>query len=414
MNDTITLTQGQAAAMDAFMAFLLDPTGHAFVLAGYAGTGKSTLVKHLLDSIPNIMKTIHMVDPKFRNLAVELTATTNKAADVLRQMVDQPVATIHSFLGLGVSKNYTTGKTSLADRQRKDIRNTLLFIDEASFVDSELLQWIFIKCKHCKVVFIGDPAQLSPVKYSNTPVFSAGFPTAQLTEVMRQAAGNPIIDLATKFRETVSTGQFFNFVPDGVKIKHLKGDAFREELEKEFLDPSWTYSQSKVLAWTNKRVQDYNNYISERNKTTSVILEGDFCINNKHLAVSGMKLATDAMVYISRVHGPMTMLGIQGLSVEVDHRVSVFVPDDWKEVQKKILIWRKTQEYSNIAQTEQWADLRAMYACTVNKSQGSTFNKVFIDLSDIAKCNNGNTIARMLYVAVSRARHEVILTGDIA
>lgn len=92
----------------------------------------------------------------------------------------------------------------------------------------------------------------------------------------------------------------------------------------------------------------------------------------------------------------------------------MFVPDSWKEVKKKILMWRELQEYNLIAMADKWADLRAMYACTVNKSQGSTFDRVFIDLSDIAKCNNGNTIARMLYVAVTRARHEVILTGDIA
>ena len=59
-----------------------------------------------------------------------------------------------------------------------------------------------------------------------------------------------------------------------------------------------------------------------------------------------------------------------------------------------------------------WVDLRAAYACTVNKSQGSTFDKVFIDIDDIARCNNGEQIARLMYVAVSRARNTVYLTGD--
>lgn len=60
-----------------------------------------------------------------------------------------------------------------------------------------------------------------------------------------------------------------------------------------------------------------------------------------------------------------------------------------------------------------WIDLRAAYACTINKSQGSTYDKVFIDLDDIRKCNSGEQIARMLYVAVSRARFHVYFTGDL-
>jgi ATP-dependent exoDNAse (exonuclease V) alpha subunit len=64
-------------------------------------------------------------------------------------------------------------------------------------------------------------------------------------------------------------------------------------------------------------------------------------------------------------------------------------------------------------QVENWIDLRAAYAQTVNKSQGSTYDRVFIDLDDIRRCNSGDQIARMLYVAVSRAREQVFLTGDL-
>lgn len=414
MNNEITLSPGQSAALDAFMSFLLDPDQPVFVLAGYAGTGKSTLVKHLLDSIPSIMKTIHMVNPKFTNMSVEVTATTNKAADVLGRMTGYPVTTIHSFLGLSVHKDYTTGQTTLVDRQRKEFHNTLVFIDEASFIDSKLLETICIKLMKCKIVFIGDPAQLTPVKATHTPVFNAKFPTASLTEVMRQAAGNPIIALATKFRETVNTGKFFQFTPDNVAIKWLNTEDFKAEVDKEFLDPTWNYNRSKILAWTNKRVQQYNQYVAEQVKTTAEFQEGDFCVNNQHISIGNFRLATDEIVFISRLLGKTTIHGITGTNVEVNHQVTVFVPDSWKEVKKKILMWRELQEYTLIAMADKWADLRAMYACTVNKSQGSTFDKVFIDLSDIAKCNNGNTIARMLYVAITRARHEVILTGDIA
>jgi ATP-dependent exoDNAse (exonuclease V) alpha subunit len=57
--------------------------------------------------------------------------------------------------------------------------------------------------------------------------------------------------------------------------------------------------------------------------------------------------------------------------------------------------------------------LRAAYAQTINKSQGSTYDRVFIDLDDLARCSSGDQLARMLYVGFSRARHQVFLTGDL-
>jgi ATP-dependent exoDNAse (exonuclease V) alpha subunit len=59
-----------------------------------------------------------------------------------------------------------------------------------------------------------------------------------------------------------------------------------------------------------------------------------------------------------------------------------------------------------------WIDLRAAYAQTINKSQGSTYDRVYIDLDDLRRCNSGDQIARMLYVGVSRARLQVFMTGD--
>jgi len=61
----------------------------------------------------------------------------------------------------------------------------------------------------------------------------------------------------------------------------------------------------------------------------------------------------------------------------------------------------------------EWVDLRAAYSCTINKSQGSTYRKVFIDLDDIKRCRTPNTVARLMYVAVSRASEQVIMTGDL-
>lgn len=408
----LILTEGQEEAMAQFMDFLLDPLETMFVLSGYAGTGKSTLVKYLLESVPKIMQTLMLIDPNRKNMAIQLTATTNKAADVLGQMVGDVVPTIHSYLGLSVYTDYKTGVTSLKDRSGTEIYNTLVFIDEASFVDRELLSLITKKCVQSKVIFIGDAAQLAPVKSTHIPVFNAGFPTAQLTEVMRQAKGNPIIELATKFRNTVNTGEFFNFNPDGIQIKHMNSADFKNAIETEFLDPTWSHNRSKILAWTNKRVTQYNNHISELLVGTSSINVGDYCVLNRHITIGRKSLATDSVVYVTAVGEEMDVYGVIGKHMGLNHEITVFVPNCWAEVKKLIPKWRKEGNYNYCAAADNWADLRATYACTVNKSQGSTYDKVFIDLSDISRCNSGNQIARMLYVAVSRARHEVIFTGD--
>ena len=60
-----------------------------------------------------------------------------------------------------------------------------------------------------------------------------------------------------------------------------------------------------------------------------------------------------------------------------------------------------------------YPDLRYTYASTINKAQGSTYDTVYIDLNDLAKCNDRDLQLRLLYVAVSRARHKVVFTGDI-
>ena len=77
----ITLTSDQQNALEQFTQFLSDPSEQVFVLEGYSGTGKTTLVKTLLDQLPALMKTVRLINPQVKRYDVELTATTNKAAE---------------------------------------------------------------------------------------------------------------------------------------------------------------------------------------------------------------------------------------------------------------------------------------------------------------------------------------------
>lgn len=409
---TITLTPGQESALGSFTQFLADPMEQVFVLEGYSGTGKSTLVRFIIEQLPNLLKTVKLLNPHYPEYEVTLTATTNKAAESLSYITGEPVSTIHSCLGLVVQREWETGKQYLSAKNMEVLEGHLLFIDEASYIDSSLLQWIFKKTKNCKIVFMGDPAQLTPVKSNNTPVFHAGFPTARLTEVVRQAEGNPIIELSTKFRETVQTGQFFSFKPDGKHIIALSDKDFLKEVRKEFCRPNWSYQDSKILAWTNARVVHYNALVRDMVQGTPNLQAGDYAICNSYVHSGGTKIKTDQMVLITSVE-PAKCYSIEGKLYGVDGKTKLFMPNSLKEKKEALAIARSQGNWSMVEEIEnRWIDLRAAYACTVNKSQGSTFDKVFIDLSDIAKCNMGEQIARMMYVAISRARSQVFLVGD--
>lgn len=409
------LTEGQQAAYEAFTAFLLDENQPVFILKGYAGVGKSTLVKTLLERLPNIIKTAALVGVDLERYQVQLTATTNKACEALAELTKQEVCTIHSFLGLRMHTDYDTMKTKLVASHNTKVKDSyILFIDEASFIEPQLIKFIFQYTNNCKIIFMGDPAQLTPVNSNDTPVFNMKAPTAELTEVVRQAKGNPIIDMATAWRMAVITGKYNPVAPDGHFIKHLPRGDFDQAIVDEFTRPAWSYKDSKVLAWTNAKVITYNHGIRDLAKGSPHFQVGDYAIANAYVANSqGRKLKTDQTVYIGYISAPSKHCGVAGLWMKLDGG-DFFVPNDikeWKLAEKRFMAASDHGALRNMENS--FVDLRAAYSCTVNKSQGSTYDKVFIDLDDIGKCRNDNLLARMLYVAISRARSQVLLTGDI-
>lgn len=411
--NAITLTDDQQAGFDAFTTFIMDPSKSVFVLAGYSGTGKSTLVRTLLTQLDNLIKTIRLVNPKQPQYSVLLTATTNKAAETLSRVVGEPVSTIHSALGLRVQTDYSTRQTRLVPKRGHECpTNSILFIDEASYIDRDLLQHIFKRTTQCKIVFIGDPAQLTPVKYTDTPVFKAGFEGVELTKVVRH--DGPILELATLFRHAVNTGEFFSFKPDGKHIQYLEREAFDKAILEEFSRPDWHFHDSKVLAWTNSCVVQYNKGIREQIQGNPELQVGDYAICNKYINQGNISFKTDQLVMITSISEPCQEQGLMGRRYGIDGVATLFMPDSLQEKNRLIKEATSNEDLFLCHHIDtNWIDLRAAYACTVNKSQGSTFRKVFIDLDDIKRCTHGNQMARLMYVAVSRASHQLILTGDL-
>lgn len=409
------LTRDQQSAYEAFAAYIMSPFESVFVLSGFSGTGKTTLVKTLIERLPSIMKMAKLLDPESKEYEVALTATTNKAAEAFSSITNKDVSTIHSFLGLRVHTEYSTNTSYLIPRKREDVKQDfLLFIDEASYIDDQLLKLIFQQTHNCKLVFMGDPAQLTPVNSVDTPVFTRGFKGAHLSQIVRQAEGNPIMELSTQFRLTVGHGEFFSFKPDGAHVQWMPREQFDQAVIQEFNRKDWRYQDSKVLGWTNRCVIAYNQGIRNHVAGDPDFQVDDYAINNRYIKWRDGSIKTDELVHITGKGQDTCEHNVWGNYFEIDHKREFFMPH---RLEDKLALIKYAQADENFSLLQaidnDWIDLRAAYACTINKAQGSTYDKVFIDLDDIKRCQDGNQIARMLYVGVSRARHQVVFTGDL-
>lgn len=411
----LTLSADQQRAYEAFCQLVQDPMQTVLVIEGYAGTGKSTLINKCVQDLPKLIKTMRLLQIKAPAYQLYLTATTNKAVDTLRGIVGMEAQTIYSLLGLRMQTNYEDMSVRIAlGRNARVVEDAVIFIDEASLVNYDLLRYIFKQTRRCKLVFVGDPAQLIDHKTKAAPVFARDYPRVSLTEVVRQAAGSPVLELATAFRNTVSTGEFFQFTPDNQHVFHMGRTDFDQAVIDEFTRPDWQEAASRVLAWTNKRVIAYNKGIYKLVKGKTKFQPGDYAVCNRYVRNNAQCIKTDQMVCVSSIK-PGRELGVSGYHVQVDHGNTVFFLPEDQEDRKKALKSAQLKRDQSMARLvdETWVDLRAAYASTINKSQGSTFDRVFIDLDDLKRCNNGNQLARLLFVAVSRARNQVYFTGDL-
>jgi hypothetical protein len=176
----------QEVALDAVTTWFADPAGpQVFRLFGYAGTGKTTLAIEIANRIGSK-----------GNNKVLFAAFTGKAALVMQSKGCTAASTIHSLI-------YTLDEDSTGEMPRFVLNEAsaladakLLIIDECSMVGAELAHDLLTF--KVKVLVLGDPAQLPPVK--DAGYFTECEPDAMLTEVHRQAQGNPIIRLSMDIR----------------------------------------------------------------------------------------------------------------------------------------------------------------------------------------------------------------------
>lgn len=411
------LTKGQEGGYHMFAKFFMDPMETVMLLKGWSGTGKSTLIEYILEKVPKLNDMIRLVDPSHKPLDIVLTATTNQAAEALYTSVSmlKETSTIHSALGLILMTDYKTGKKRLAvKRGAPQIENALIIIDEASFIDRELLSLIFKQIVNCKLLFVGDPGQLTPITSTYMPAFEMDKNQIELNEPVRQKPDTPLSKLISNLRDTVFTGNWHKFGVDGHMIHHVDQVTFESMAYQAFTTPDKA-GTSKILAYTNATVLHYNNLMTLQIDGETEPYEGQRMICNERCTIGSESINNGAEVFIEAVRAGQEF-DVNGYFVCLRGKSGeFFMPKVLKEWKARLKKAQAEDDWTamKIIQ-DQWADLRPTYSCTVNKSQGSTFNTGFIDLNDLcSKVRTGDQLARLLYVGVSRFRDRVIFTGDM-
>ncbi len=421
---SLPLNQGQQAGADAFTAFLFGPEKE-LVITGGPGVGKTHLLKHLVVAATQQYHdtcAIMGIRGDYQDIAV--TATTNTAADILSQMTGWPTKTIHSFMNLKVTGDVLTGKSKLLPTKNWKVHeNMIIFVDEASLVDRDLYEVIHEGTHKCKIIWIGDADQLRPVGSVGSPVFNRGIQTIELTEPMRNNTVPELMALVTQLRETVRSGEFkpIQAVP-GI-IDWVDDIGLEEALKHFHTKQSFDH---RVVAYTNSRVNLYNDHIRVQRGHTHAYHTGELVVSANAVigTNSETKISVEQKFEIIAVNGVDDLdmgedvkLKIQKIDLKArngtilrDVRVP-HEPEHYRDMLKYLSTNKHWSKFFTLSNT--YAELRPHDAATAYKTQGNSHDSVIIDLSNIGSCHNADQVARMLYVAFSRAKYRVIMYGDL-
>ncbi|MDD7912049.1 AAA family ATPase [Pseudovibrio exalbescens] len=340
-----------------------------FRLFGFAGTGKTTLARHLAEGIDG---------------DVAFGAFTGKAAHVLRQKGCWDASTIHSLIyrPRGTKKDEEEedeGPQFAINRDSPAAKVDLIIIDECSMVDEELGRDLLSFGK--KVLVLGDPAQLPPVKGGG--FFTDAEPDMMLTEVHRQAKDNPIVRMSMTIRD----GGELEFGEYGESAIIT-----RRDINKDII-----LSSDQVLVGTNKTRRLYNNRIRDlMGFTTQMPAVGDKLVCLRNDKQKG--LLNGGLWNVKRLRPP------RGNTIRFD----VVSEDDLAKtaVQVKVLpaMFEEGGDQLPYAIRRRADEFDFGYALTVHKSQGSQWDKVVLFDESWAFREHQQ---RWLYTAVTRAAKQI-------
>lgn len=447
-------TTKQDIALQLLAKFVLSTNkNETFLLKGYAGTGKTTIVGSLVKNLTKVKK---------RSV---LLAPTGRAAKVISNYSNKEAFTIHKKIYFPKSEK---GSVSFSLQENKH-RDTIFIVDEASMIpdinqDSklfengslldDLMQYVY-SGNNCKLLLIGDSAQLPPVHLSISPALDARVLENQynrevilleLDEVVRQQKDSGILENATKIREHLDDELYETFKFSGKNFPDIIRPTDGQEIMDAINDCYSTLGNEDtvIIVRSNKRANLYNQSIRERILfQESELSAGDYLmvVKNNYFWVDAASdagfIANGDIAEVLEIFAFKELYGFRFAEVKirmVDYPnmkplETVLLLDTltsespsltydesnklYQEVMKdyatekskyKKFLAIKNNKYFNALQ------VKFSYAITCHKSQGGQWNTVFVEQPYLP---NGvdREYLRWLYTAVTRAREKLYLIG---
>ncbi|MFT6996303.1 MAG: exodeoxyribonuclease-5 [Cryomorphaceae bacterium] len=450
-NFYFTPTPSQEKLLYALGRFVAsDKENCLLVVKGYAGTGKTTTVNALIKTLP------------YFDFKYVMLAPTGRAAKVMSAYTRKPAFTIHKKIYF---KQKTPAGGVFFVTGANLHTNTVFIVDEASMIGSEnysvsgggdlltdLFEYVY-NGKNCRLILIGDGAQLPPVGSDYSPAldlkylktsFHVTAALSELTDVTRQKEDSGILDLATRIRKALEKADMSVFpmaLPNAPDVVSLTGYELQESLEDEF---SMRGPEGAILVTrSNKRANQYNKEIRARVFfREEEISGGDFVMavrNNYHWVdeKSGAGfIANGDVMEISRLGKFHEKYGFKF------QEASVRLIDYSGEPETEVLLWldaldidsasmpkpatdevyrRTMMEYEHLKTKKERMEalkkdpfynalqVKFAYAVTCHKSQGGQWPAVFVDQGYLTEEMLDTEYLRWLYTAITRASEKLYM-----
>lgn len=359
----MTWSPQQDAALKAVADWLRRGDKPVFRLFGYAGTGKTTLARHVAEGVDG---------------EVAFGAYTGKAALVLRTKGCADASTIHSMIYRSRESD-EGGPQFVLNRQSQAAKADLIVIDECSMVDEELGRDLLSFGQ--PVLVLGDPAQLPPVKGGG--FFTEAAPDVMLTEVHRQAKDDPIIHMSMKVRE------------GGRLVPGTYGES--RVIHRREIDAAAVMAADQVLVGLNKTRRLYNTRLRELNGYRDPMpAAGEKLVCLRNDKTKGLLNG-----------GTWSIQALRGIRNDFI-RMDVLPDDDARRRSVEVAVHKAffegTEEEVPFVLRRESDEFTFGYALTVHKAQGSQWdNLVLFDESYAFREHR----SRWLYTGLTRAAEKV-------
>ena len=406
------LNKCQEKALDALLEFCYSQEKY-ICLSGMPGTGKTYLLNKLANQLDTI-NTVLKIAGRTPFIDIRFTATTNKAAAVLKESLDSEYATtVYKLFGIKVTNDYRTGEEKLDFTRAITVPDSLIIIDEASMLSYEVLEYINKYAIRSKVIFVGDKNQLPTVSGKSADVFNR-FKVIELTKIMRQ---KPSLAKAIKnAKNALEAGEM-------IDLPSMESESIIRLNKSDFLDAIVNMGlNDKILCYTNNKCIAYNSHIRNELGLPTTPIKGDLCISKGRVVsqYGDRQIVLNAeesfpIVDVKPIEKYIYIGDCKyGVKEYLTHKGTFFgleKPELYPLLLKSAYAkCKEIKDYTGyIYIKENILDPRFYYSSTIHSAQGSTYDNVYIDLNDIVKGRGATkeTKNKLLYVAISRAKNKI-------